>query len=595
MSGSTSKNLYEEHFGLLEFPFGITPNPRFSYNHSSYREAFATLRYGIEARKGFIVITGEVGTGKTTLLRTFIRSVESTVSPAFIFNPKLTFSQFIRSILTELGVVCSSHDRFTLIEKLNDYLIEKFQKNHIVAILVDEAQDLSDEMLEELRLLSNLENDRSGLIQIVLTGQPEFERRLDQPELRQLKQRIALRCQLTPLPSGEVGPYINHRLRKAGYQGEELFEAKAVERICLTSHGIPRLINVLCDNALLMAYASSRKTVSAEMIEETARDLELTAPPGIQRPSFVVEEFHTPRVQNAVRRDQMQGTEPGVDPVSEEFFMEGRPSELYRKHKTKRVRLKTFLVLFLITSIGAVIYTPQNTDFVSNIATRVEVVSEQSRHYVSNLAVEVEQQGRESLSDAARKAENYFSAFTARMKSDSPRGTNHLSDLAVAMSAQFEKISLSISTIIVKMEDYLHESRDYLLRIPAKIRGSLQQGPRPASKPADAKETTGTIRDQLEGQPVDSRTDPPETERLQLDRKTTSKRETPSLLGNFEVIQDSFLRDKPGSATTITILPPGTRIRVERRDGDYFRVHSLDEPELRGYVHREDAFFERIR
>src|SRR6266496_4536285 len=238
--------MYTEHFGFSDVPFSVTPDPRFFYANPLYHEAFASLRYGIESRKGFVVITGEVGTGKTTLLKIFMHSVESTIHTAFIFNPKLSFTELLRFILNDLGISNSAEDRLTLMGRLNDYLIEQLKKDHIVALLVDEAQDLSDELLEELRLLSNLESDRSRLIQVVLMGQPEFERRLDQPELRQLKQRIALRCRLTPLPSDEVGSYINYRLKTAGYQGKELFEAKAVERISLHSQGIPRLINVIC-------------------------------------------------------------------------------------------------------------------------------------------------------------------------------------------------------------------------------------------------------------------------------------------------------------------------------------------------------------
>ncbi len=200
MSGASTDHLYEEHFGFLDLPFNVTPNPRFSYDNPVYREALATLRYGIEARKGFILVTGEVGTGKTTLLKAVMRSVESTVHTAFVFNPKLNFNQLVRSILTDLGITESSRNRFTLMAKLNDYLIEQFKKDHIVALLIDEAQDLSDELLEEIRLLSNLETDSNRLIQIVLMGQPELEQRLDQPQLRQLKQRIILRCRLTPLP-----------------------------------------------------------------------------------------------------------------------------------------------------------------------------------------------------------------------------------------------------------------------------------------------------------------------------------------------------------------------------------------------------------
>ena len=212
-------SMYGKHFGLAELPFSVTPDPRFSYTNSLYREAFASLRYGIESRKGFIVITGEAGTGKTTLLRRFMRTVESAVHTAFIFNTHLDFTELLRFALNELGVATSALDRLTLMAQLNDYLIAQLHKDHIVSLLVDEAQDLSDEMLEELRLLSNLETDRAKLIQIVLMGQPELERKLDQPELRQLKQRVAVRCRLAPLKGDEVAPYINSRLHTVGYKG----------------------------------------------------------------------------------------------------------------------------------------------------------------------------------------------------------------------------------------------------------------------------------------------------------------------------------------------------------------------------------------
>src|SRR5262245_48064642 len=170
-------SMYGKHFGLAELPFSVTPDPRFSYTNSLYREAFASLRYGIESRKGFIVITGEAGTGKTTLLRRFMRTVESAVHTAFIFNTHLDFTELLRFALNELGVPTSALDRLTLMAQLNDYLIAQLNKDHIVSLLVDEAQDLSDEMLEELWLLSNLETDRAKLIQIVLMGQPELERK----------------------------------------------------------------------------------------------------------------------------------------------------------------------------------------------------------------------------------------------------------------------------------------------------------------------------------------------------------------------------------------------------------------------------------
>jgi general secretion pathway protein A len=271
--------MYARHFGLAESPFSVTPDPRFSYTNPHYREAFANLRYGIETRKGFIVITGEAGTGKTTLLRRLMRGVESTIHTAFIFNTHLSFTELLRLALNELGVAGTTQDRLTLMAQLNDYLIEQLRKNHIVSLLIDEAQDLSDEMLEELRLLSNLETDRAKLIQIVLMGQPELERKLDQPHLRQLKQRVAVRCRLAPLKSDEVALYIHSRLQTVGYEGKELFDLESVEQIARYSQGIPRLINVICDNALLITYAASKSKVSAKIIDEVARDLQIIMPP----------------------------------------------------------------------------------------------------------------------------------------------------------------------------------------------------------------------------------------------------------------------------------------------------------------------------
>src|SRR5262245_53448836 len=276
--------MYEKHFGFDDLPFRLTPQPHFFYSNPIYREALATLRYGIEARKGFIVITDEVGTGKTTLLKILMRSTDSVIT-AFVFNPKVDFTGLLRFILKDLGIPpAAAHDKYALMEQLNDFLIQKFQNSQIVALLLDEAQQLSDGVLEELRLLSNLETENDKLIQIVLMGQPELEQRLNQRELRQLKQRVALHCRLAPLKSFEIRCYIDLRLKTVGYEGNELFETKAIERITFYSRGIPRLINLICDNALLVAYGASKHKVSAEIIEEVASDLELSAPPQAERP-----------------------------------------------------------------------------------------------------------------------------------------------------------------------------------------------------------------------------------------------------------------------------------------------------------------------
>ena len=267
--------MYDQYFGFSESPFSITPDPRFFYTNPVYLEAYANLRYGIEAKKGFIAITGEVGTGKTTLLRKLMLELRNSINWAFIVNTDLTFDELLQVILYELDLPTQEKDRVAMVTELNAYLIEQLKKGRIVCLLIDEAQNLSDHSLEGLRLLSNLETAKEKLLQIVLMGQPELSAKLDQPNLRQFKQRIATRCEIAPLKEEEVSSYINFRLGAAGYQKNNLFHPDAIQKIAFYSKGIPRLINVICDNALLIAYAASQKTVSAHRITEVARDLRL--------------------------------------------------------------------------------------------------------------------------------------------------------------------------------------------------------------------------------------------------------------------------------------------------------------------------------
>jgi general secretion pathway protein A len=267
--------MYNSYFGFHESPFNVTPDPRFFYTNPVYQEAFAVLRYGIEAKKGFVVITGEVGTGKTTLLRKLMRNLGDTIHSVFIFNTLLSFPELLQLILHDLGLAPGEPNKVTLLQELNDYLMRQLKQGHVVSVLIDEAQNLSDEALEGLRLLSNLETDQEKLLQFVLMGQPELMAKLDQPGLRQVKQRVAFQCRLVPLKDEETGPYIDFRLRTVGYTGKNLFEPDALQQIALYSQGIPRLINSICDNALLSAYAQSKTIVSADMIEEVGHDLRL--------------------------------------------------------------------------------------------------------------------------------------------------------------------------------------------------------------------------------------------------------------------------------------------------------------------------------
>jgi type II secretory pathway predicted ATPase ExeA len=273
--------MYNGYFGFRESPFSVTPDPRFFYANPVYLEAFATLRYGIQDKKGFIVITGEVGTGKTTLLRKLLHNLEDTVHSVFIFNTYIGFPELLQLTLQDLGLAPKDKSKVTMLQELNAYLIKQLKQGHTVTMLIDEAQNLSDEVLENLRLLSNLETDQEKLIQIVLMGQPELQVKLAQPHLRQLKQRVALQCRISPLTDREVRPYIDSRLIAAGYGGKDLFHADAVERIAHYSNGIPRVMNIICDNALLNAYAASNQVVSADIIEVVARDLDLRSEPSV--------------------------------------------------------------------------------------------------------------------------------------------------------------------------------------------------------------------------------------------------------------------------------------------------------------------------
>jgi type II secretory pathway predicted ATPase ExeA len=267
--------MYNSYFGFSESPFSVSPDPRVFFTNPIYREAYANLRYGIEAKKGFVVIIGEVGTGKTTLLRKLLGSLENTVHSVFIFNTDLSFPELLQVTLQDLGLATQDASKVTMLQQLNHYLINQLKQGHTVAALIDEAQNLSDDALENLRLLSNLETDQEKLLQIVLMGQPELQAKLDQPKLRQLKQRVALQCRLAPLKAEEVGPYIDFRLRAVGYKDKDLFHPDAIEQIAFYSKGIPRLMNVICDNSLLCAYGRSQKMVSIDIIKEVAHDLRI--------------------------------------------------------------------------------------------------------------------------------------------------------------------------------------------------------------------------------------------------------------------------------------------------------------------------------
>ncbi len=267
--------MYCEHYNLTRSPFEMTPDPAFLYLGETHREGLATLVYGINSGKGFMLLTGEVGTGKTTLLHALLGRLDSRVASSLIFNPLLEPLDFFRLLFEEFGIEVRAHSKGEYLLGLNRFLIERLEKHGPSLLIVDEAQKLSAEMLEEIRLLSNLETSTSKLIQIVLVGQPELKEMLVRPELRQLRQRIALRHHLRPFDQKETESYIEGRLRKAGHTGKAIFKRSAMREIFDESGGVARVINSICDSALLLGYSRGLSTLRGAVIREVVLDLEL--------------------------------------------------------------------------------------------------------------------------------------------------------------------------------------------------------------------------------------------------------------------------------------------------------------------------------
>jgi general secretion pathway protein A len=265
--------MYTAFYGLREKPFSLTPDPRFLFLSESHREALAHVIYGIEQGEGFIAVTGEVGTGKTTLSRTLLQRMGSDTEVAFVFNPTLSGEELLRAISLEFGLITDGLSRADLNDQLNQFLLESRREGVRALLIVDEAQNLAPATLEEIRLLSNLETSTSKLLQILLFGQPELDEMLDSRELRQLRQRITVRWMLEPLSSAETSEYVRHRLRVAAGRDVDIFTDRALREIRRRAHGIPRLVNVLCDRALLAGYADGALELGPRFIDRAAREI----------------------------------------------------------------------------------------------------------------------------------------------------------------------------------------------------------------------------------------------------------------------------------------------------------------------------------
>jgi general secretion pathway protein A len=268
--------MYKEFYGLRANPFNVNPDPRYLFLTRHTEEALACLTYGIQSRKGFVLLTGEVGTGKTTLINKLLEWLRlQQVATAFIFNSRLNTPEFLDYMMADFGIPCDSKAKSQILLRLYNWLLDRYRAGETAVLIVDEAQNLSDEVLEEIRMLTNLETFTEKLLQIVLVGQPELEQKLKQPQLRQLRQRLTLRAKTHALTLDETKAYVQQRLRIAGSNGQQIFEPEALVSIHRYASGIPRVINLLCEHCLVSAFVDQQKIIGPTIVDGVARDFDL--------------------------------------------------------------------------------------------------------------------------------------------------------------------------------------------------------------------------------------------------------------------------------------------------------------------------------
>jgi general secretion pathway protein A len=268
--------MYKEFFGLRANPFNVNPDPRYLFLTRHTEEALACLTYGIQSRKGFVLLTGEVGTGKTTLINKLLEWLRlQQVATAFVFNSRLNVPQFLDYMMADFGIPCDSRSKSQILLRLYNWLLDRYRAGETAVLIIDEAQNLSDELLEEIRLMTNLETSTEKLLQIVLVGQPELEMKLKQSHLRQLRQRLTLRAKTHPLTIEETRSYVAQRLRIAGSNGQQVFDPEALNAIHLYSGGIPRVVNLICEHCLVSSFVDQQKVVTQNVVEAVARDFDL--------------------------------------------------------------------------------------------------------------------------------------------------------------------------------------------------------------------------------------------------------------------------------------------------------------------------------
>jgi general secretion pathway protein A len=570
--------MYTNYFGFVEAPFGGTPDPRFFYRNHSYQEALTLLQHAIEDHKGIVLCAGEVGTGKTLLLKMLMQNLESKGRAILITNAWSSIDKLLRLILSRLGVSTLVEDRLVMPEHLAGALVGQRKASRMVALLIDEAQDLSEKSLDDLRLLSNLEAEGEPLLQMVLMGQPELERKLDQPQLRPLKQRVALRRRLSPLAHKEIGAYIGYRVQAAGYDGQKLFDSDALEKIALYSGGIPRVINTLCDNALGKAYAAGSRHVTAAIAEDVARNLELHAKSEPQTMDVGLVEFPQESSWKIPGLGETESTASNAEPWQsdmirlvepEDLAIPDRRSTLLKKRRfnresiTRLRRVATPIGLLVMLALGGVLWYSQSEIALSELAPKIDF---------SELATKFKGLA-DDWSPVWRNLETIFQK-----------------NLSVDGSSAFLRHNPEPSVPVQKSQ---RDDTDVLQEKDA----DAQKASETTVSAVESARKTATAdhsNDQSKPQPSDSKPTSVNSTAERTGKQKSGSQKGESSLGIFEVVGASYVRDKPASeAEIIATLQPGTRIQVLAQTRDYFQVRSLEDRAIRGYVHREDAFFER--
>lgn len=550
--------MYNGHFSFREAPFEVTPDPQFYYSNTVYQEAWGTLCYGIEARKGFIVLTGEAGTGKTTLLKKAMTAFDSRVKTAYVPCTPCKHAELLSLILTGLGLPAGD-SRSTLVGHFTDYLTEQFRTGNIVALLIDEAQNLSLQSLEELRCLGNLETAKDKLVQIVLAGQVELEQKLDQPALRQLKQRVVLRSRLKPIAHTEVKLYMDSRLQVIGHSTENLFDPAAIERIALYSTGIPRLINIICDNALLIAYARREQKISATMIDEVAEELRLGS-------SFK---------QNGESRAPVKPLEePGnVKPAPELLNdIKHRPPSIYENPKDDPVSNDPADSSLTKKDAGTLWANANRHEapkrrkaFITRQWFRPTICASVAIVLLTGLGIFLHREWR-------------FPLLGFQSDGEVPRG---------GVRKDIKQIALVPSVLEPKSSAIIPHSK-----LSAPQSQTLSTPDQDASPLTNEKPINVLVAAVNASKDLDIGAVRPKKPREGL---SENKQESTSH-ANLAVTGNSFVRSRPTSnAEIITTLLPGTRIQITGRMGQYYKIRSLDTKGIRGYVHKEDAFFGSAR